>query len=89
MTDPTRFRPFAAGVALVQAARELCTDSFRFTTGVYEFNDTHPAFDLLAGSDAVRTMIERGVPLDTIRESWADYERDFFERRKEYLLYAS
>lgn len=89
VTDPTIFRPFAAGVALVQAARELYPDAFRLTRGVYEFNDTHPAFDLLAGSDAVRTMIERGVPLDTIRESWADYERDFFERRKEYLLYAS
>ncbi len=44
-------------------------------------------FDLLAGTDSVRIMIERGATADEIRATWADDLRRFRERRAPYLLY--
>lgn len=44
-------------------------------------------FDLLAGTDSVRILIERGATADEIRATWADDLRRFRERRAPYLLY--
>ncbi len=87
VTDRRAFRPFLAGVALVKAARDLCGDAFSFLHGVYEFNDTHPAFDLLTGGAKIREMVLAGAGLNDISATWSDYEQEFAERRMEYLLY--
>ncbi len=86
VTDPHAFRPFLAGVAVVKAYHDLCGE-FAFLRGVYEFNDTHPAFDLLAGGKAIREAIERGTGIEELHLLWEDYERDFMESREKYLLY--
>jgi uncharacterized protein YbbC (DUF1343 family) len=88
VTDAGAFRPFLTGVAFVKAARDLYPDDFRFMRGVYEFNDRHPAFDLLAGGPSVREMILAGASLEGIRASWEEDEREYRERKGEYHLYA-
>lgn len=46
-----------------------------------------PFFDLLAGTDRIRLMIETGQPAARIEASWQDEVEQFKERRKPYLLY--
>ncbi len=87
VTDHARFRPFATGVAMTCAIRELYPDRMRFLDGVYEFNDAIPAFDLLAGSSAIRTMILQGAPPDSILTSWTHDEAGFAAIKPNYHLY--
>ncbi len=57
VTDPRTFRPVATYVALVALAHHASPKDFRFRTERYEFVDTIPAFDLLAGSAEARERI--------------------------------
>ena len=87
VTDHARFRPFATGVAMTCAIRELYPDRMSFLDGVYEFNDTIPAFDLLTGRDAIRSMILRGEPTDSILSSWIQDESGFAAVKPNFHLY--
>jgi uncharacterized protein YbbC (DUF1343 family) len=87
VTGCRTYLPFLTGVAFVKAMRGLYGDDITFPHGVYEFNDTHPAFDLLAGGADIREMILAGVELNDISASWRESEREFVERRREFLLY--
>lgn len=87
VTDHHRFRPFAAAVAMTRAIRELWPEKLEFLDGVYEFNDTIPAFDLLAGSTATRSMILDGVPEKEILASWKPDEDEFRRRKQEFHIY--
>ena len=87
VTDVRAFRPFYAGVAAVYAFYSLYGELVRFPAGVYEFNDRHPAFDLLAGGPKIREAIVRGVSPRDIESGWKDVEREFYERRRDCLLY--
>jgi uncharacterized protein YbbC (DUF1343 family) len=86
VTDRDMFRPFLTGVAMVVAYHELF-EGFSFLTGAYEFNTTHPAFDLLAGSSAVREAIEAGKPLDRIVALWEKEEKVFSGIAGDYHRY--
>lgn len=87
VTDHDRFRPFATAVAMTCALRELYPDKLSFLDGVYEFNDTIPAFDLLTGSDAIRTMIQGDCPAETVLESWKQDEASFELTKPNFHLY--
>lgn len=87
ITDLLRFRPFRAGVAIILAARALYPAQFNFLKDVYEFNTAHPAFDLLTGGDAIRSMILAGRTLDAIIESWKDDEERFSAAKIDFHLY--
>jgi uncharacterized protein YbbC (DUF1343 family) len=87
VTDRNRFRPFLTGVAVTKAYHDLGGDSFSFLHDVYEFNSLHPAFDLLAGGAEIRTAIAGGYGIGALRELWADNERLFMKRKKEYHIY--
>ena len=86
VTDRRMYLPFLAGIAFVKAMRGLHGDDITFPHGVYEFNDTHPAFDLLAGGAGIREAIIDGMELDDIRASWRDYEREFAEAGRVFAL---
>ena len=85
--DRRRFRPFAAAVALTAALQKLYPDDLQFLGGIYEFNDTIPAFDLLAGNSAIRTSILDGCDAASLIASWETDERTFTETKKHYHLY--
>jgi uncharacterized protein YbbC (DUF1343 family) len=73
ITDYILFRPFLTGMAMVSAFREMMP-GFTFTTGSYEFNSAHPAFDLLTGSATFREMILEGTSFDAISAMWEKEE---------------
>ncbi len=87
VTDRRAFRPFATGLAVVAAVRELWPDKFRWRTETYEFVEGILAFDLLCGTDRIRKELEAGAGLATIRASWADAQARFSASRKPYLRY--
>lgn len=86
VTDRGLFRPFETGVAMVMAFRDMIPD-FRFLSGVYEFNDKHPAFDLLTGGAAIREHILEGKPVDRIAVLWEKEEKVFAGISGDYHLY--
>jgi uncharacterized protein YbbC (DUF1343 family) len=77
VTDHARFRSFATGVAMTAALRELYPEQLQFLRGVYEFNNTIPAYDLLAGNSSIRTAIENGCNTCDILASWQHEETEF------------
>lgn len=85
--DINKFEPFLCGIALTKAAFDLYPADFEFLRGVYEFNDIHPAFDLLAGSSRIREMIEEGRTIGDIRASWSAAEEEFLYTKEQYHLY--
>jgi uncharacterized protein YbbC (DUF1343 family) len=87
VTDAQAFRPYLTGVAFIAAARRLLGDAFAWRTRAYEFVDTIPAIDLLAGSSEVRTMIDAGAALADIAATWAPAEAEFRKARDAWLIY--
>src|SRR5690606_41070525 len=88
VTDVEAFRPLRTGVAIVQAARELAPNDFRWRADAYEFVDDVPAFDLLCGTDQVRVRMEAGRPLDELLEGFDAASERFRREREAFLLYA-
>jgi uncharacterized protein YbbC (DUF1343 family) len=87
VTDHKRFRPFATGAAMTAALHELYPGDLRFLEGVYEFNDTIPAFDLLAGNASIRNSILEGKDTAAILASWLEEENHFLDFKNRYHLY--
>ena len=87
VTDAQRYRSFATAVAMTAALRELYGEQVTFLRGVYEFNDTIPAFDLLAGNATIRTAIESGNTIHTLLTLWQKDEAQFAETKTRYHLY--
>ncbi len=88
VTDHSRFRSFATGVAMTAALHELYPEKLQFLNGVYEFNDTIPAFDLLAGSSSIRRSILNGCDTRRLLESWKSDEAEFLRFKPDFHLYA-
>ncbi|MGE0545712.1 MAG: exo-beta-N-acetylmuramidase NamZ domain-containing protein [Kofleriaceae bacterium] len=87
VTDPETFRPYRTGVAFLKACYDQSPASFKWRAKAYEFVDTIPAIDLLAGSAALRDGIEAGASLDELTARWPRDEGEFAEHRGEFLLY--
>jgi uncharacterized protein YbbC (DUF1343 family) len=87
VTNPETFRPYRTGVAFLKACYDQSPAAFRWRDKAYEFVDTIPAIDLLAGGDAVRTGIEAGAALADLTARWPRDEGDFAAERADYLLY--
>jgi uncharacterized protein YbbC (DUF1343 family) len=85
--DRKAFQPFFTGVALLHAALKLYGDAVEFVHGVYEFNDTHPAFDLLCGTDIIREKLLTKGRLADIRALWRQNEEEWDRARKDWWLY--
>jgi uncharacterized protein YbbC (DUF1343 family) len=87
VTDRAVFEPYRCGVAILRELYAQCGEDFCWRSKPYEFVSDHPAIDLLTGSDAIRTGIERGLTLDELVATWLPAQLRFAERRQPYLLY--
>jgi uncharacterized protein YbbC (DUF1343 family) len=85
--DRTVFEPYQCGVAILRELHEVGGESFRWRREPYEFVSDRLAIDLLTGSDAIRTGIERGLSLAELEATWLPAQRRFAERRQPHLLY--
>ena len=80
VTDPDAVDPLTVGVAVMCALRDGWLGRLRF-------RDEH--FDLLAGSDGLRTALNKGCSAEEILDEWREPARRFAEAEREpYLLYA-
>ena len=87
VTDHSLFRSFATGVAMTAALKELYPEHLQFLKSVYEFNDTIPAFDLLAGNSHLRNLILNGCDTGSIVASWQSEEAEFAGIKQGFHLY--
>ena len=86
--DRRAFKPVLTGVALIDAFRRALPDSFPlWRQPPYEYEKEKLPIDILAGSDALRTQIESGMPAEEIADSWRVDEDAFRKARAPYLLY--
>ncbi|ASQ89717.1 hypothetical protein CHL67_01185 [Prosthecochloris sp. GSB1] len=85
--DPHAFRPFTTGIALAAALHECYPDELEFLEEVYEFNNVHPAFDLLCGSGKQRSSIKKNAPLREIAAGWERDEAAFATVKRRFHLY--
>jgi uncharacterized protein YbbC (DUF1343 family) len=82
VTDRQAFRPVATGVHLLDAARRRWPERFQWQQSGGSFS-----IDRLAGTDALRLALNRGVPPAEIIASWDEGARSFAQIRQKYLLY--
>jgi uncharacterized protein YbbC (DUF1343 family) len=68
VTNEQTFRPVTTYLTLINLARALAPEQFRFTTDAYEFETEIPAFDLLTGSAAAREAILDGASSTRVAE---------------------
>lgn len=87
VTDRAVFEPYRCGVAILRELHAMCGEDFRWRSEPYEFVPDRLAIDLLTGSDAIRTGIERGLALVELEATWLPAQRRFVEQRQPYLLY--
>ncbi|MFL5418948.1 MAG: DUF1343 domain-containing protein, partial [Myxococcales bacterium] len=79
--------PVRLGVACIVHARAQDPAKFAWRTEKYEFVETIPAIDLLAGSDTFRRAVEAGQTVDALCEPWEAECAEFVSKRASYLLY--
>ena len=87
LDDPRAVEPVRLGVACIVHARAQDPAQFRWRTERYEFVETVPAIDLLAGSAAFRAGVEAGQGPAALCAAWEPERRGFLERRERALLY--
>ncbi len=86
VTDRLSYLPFKTAIAIVLLLSKSYNET-EFIKGVYEFNEKHYAFDLLAGSDILRSMISDGAKLEDLEQSWLSFQNNFKKTKEEYHLY--
>ncbi len=87
VTDREAFTPVIVGIAMIKTAYDLYTDKFEWKRDPYEYVfDVNP-FDVVCGTDKIRSAIEEGTPLEVIEASWKTGIEGFSLDRQKYLLY--
>jgi uncharacterized protein YbbC (DUF1343 family) len=87
VTDRKSFTPVITGVAIVKAIYALYPEDFRWKNPPYEYVFDKNPFDVVAGTDLIRSQIEEHVSLTQIQESWSVPMDDFKKLRNEFLIY--
>jgi len=77
----------ALGLHILKTVHDLHPDDFGWRTDPYEFVSDVPALDLLTGSDAARSCLEHGDPLEPLLEEWQTVVKDFDQTLGGILLY--
>ena len=85
VTDREQFLPFEIALAIVKYSRELHPDSFRWNAPPYEYEENKLPFDIIAGTDRLRKMMNK--ELKDICKSWQKELTEFKIMRKKHLLY--
>ncbi|HYQ91889.1 MAG TPA: DUF1343 domain-containing protein [Candidatus Competibacteraceae bacterium] len=87
ITDRRRFDSYLTGVAFLRSVRQIAPSVFAWRRKPYEFVDTIPAIDLLAGDDSLRRGLEAGATLAELSTAWAQERAAFEEIRRAAWLY--
>jgi len=81
VTKPRAFLPVYTTAALLAAIIETSSSDFHFKDPPYEYEKIKMPFDILAGSNELRTFLENKEPISQLRETWkrsqAQFESEF------------
>lgn len=87
VTDPAAFRPVAAALAVMAAARDQRSDRLGWREPPYEYEAEKMPIDILYGSPDLRRALDGGGDWRQLVETWREGEEAFRELRQDYLLY--
>jgi uncharacterized protein YbbC (DUF1343 family) len=82
--DRKAFEPVKTGFHIVKMLCRMYPDSMQFLPAG---NTGKLFFDLLAGTDRIRTSLQSEMPVDELINSWYYDLKSFLEIRKKYLIY--
>lgn len=85
--DRTRFLPVLTGVAVIRTIYHMNPENFFWKQPPYEYEEKKLPIDILAGTDELRSQIEREYPLEEIAGSWQEKLELFRKDRQPHLLY--
>jgi uncharacterized protein YbbC (DUF1343 family) len=82
------FKPFKTGVAVIKAVHDLYPDRFQWKAPPYEYEKEKLPIDILAGTDRLRKVIERGEGLEHMEKWWREKCLRFQKAvRRRFLIY--
>ncbi|MDT5060111.1 MAG: hypothetical protein QOH63_570 [Acidobacteriota bacterium] len=87
VTDRSEFESVIVGVAAVKIAYDLYAEHFCWKEPPYEYVFDKNPFDVIAGTNKLREVIERGDSIESIAASWTGDLEKFKSEREQYLLY--
>lgn len=87
VTDRSAFTPVVLGIAMVKTARDMYPDHFLWRQNDYEYEFGRNPFDIVCGTNKIRTALESGASVRDIEAAWQPGLNEFIEARKDYLLY--
>lgn len=85
--DREEFKPFKTAIAILLAVKELYPEVNLWREPPYEYEFEKLPFDILIGSDRLRTEIERAVALKEMEQWWSEENEEFEKIRSQYLIY--
>ena len=81
--DREAYEPVKAGIVFLKTIRDLHPEAFRWR----RFPDGTYGIDRLAGTDALRTLVDQGAPLEVLLARMSRGAEAFQRERAPYLLY--
>ncbi len=87
VTDPVAFKPYRAGLALLQAILRCYPDAFEWKSPPYEYEHERMPIDLILGDRDLREQIEGMVPVGTLESQWQEGLQSFERLRQTCLMY--
>jgi uncharacterized protein YbbC (DUF1343 family) len=87
VTNRETFRPFKTGVAVLKAIHNTYPRDFAWKQPPYEYEEIKLPIDILAGGDRLRKEIEAWKDLDEMETWWKEEAKEFYKKRKKYLMY--
>jgi uncharacterized protein YbbC (DUF1343 family) len=87
ITDPSTFRPYRLGLALLQAFHKTHPDDFHWLAPPYEYETERLPIDIILGNGELRGQLEAGEPIGGLEQSWEGQLQKYREQCRGFLLY--
>ncbi len=87
ISDREVFEPVITGLAMIKTIFDLYPNDFKWKNPPYEYVFDRNPFDVIAGTENIRNMIENGKSAEEIKLFWQKDVKEFKELRERYFLY--
>lgn len=85
ITDEKKIKPVVVGYHIMETLMKMYPDNFNFN--LPGAKQRIGAFDRANGTDKIRLMLEKGLPVEEIVASYQPELNEFIKKREKYLLY--
>ena len=87
VTDRKAFNSVICGIEILKSIFHMYPEEFAWKNTPYEYEFERNPFDVIAGTEKLRKLIEANATRSEIEESWESDLEDFIKLRDKYLLY--